>query len=131
MHSRDKTNSIACASTLASAAPTPSLLVQCFQEQRNGPNRAGDKRWGDRYRMFKSLALPPPARWAAWRMRAPPGHRLEGPSAHAREPGCGSSWFKVSGAAVMAVLGGAAGSGHWFSALALGVTLLKCLLIPT
>ncbi|XP_073938415.1 dolichyl pyrophosphate Glc1Man9GlcNAc2 alpha-1,3-glucosyltransferase isoform X6 [Castor canadensis] len=31
----------------------------------------------------------------------------------------------------MAVLGGAAGSGHWFSALALGVTLLKCLLIPT
>ncbi|XP_038961896.1 probable dolichyl pyrophosphate Glc1Man9GlcNAc2 alpha-1,3-glucosyltransferase isoform X1 [Rattus norvegicus] len=31
----------------------------------------------------------------------------------------------------MAAFGLAAGSGHWFSALALGVTLLKCLLIPT
>ncbi|XP_076403594.1 dolichyl pyrophosphate Glc1Man9GlcNAc2 alpha-1,3-glucosyltransferase isoform X4 [Peromyscus maniculatus bairdii] len=31
----------------------------------------------------------------------------------------------------MAAFAPAAGSGHWFSALALGVTLLKCLLIPT
>ncbi|XP_062949352.1 probable dolichyl pyrophosphate Glc1Man9GlcNAc2 alpha-1,3-glucosyltransferase isoform X4 [Cynocephalus volans] len=31
----------------------------------------------------------------------------------------------------MAALGGATGGGNWFSALALGVTLLKCLLIPT
>ncbi|XP_062052755.1 probable dolichyl pyrophosphate Glc1Man9GlcNAc2 alpha-1,3-glucosyltransferase isoform X4 [Lepus europaeus] len=31
----------------------------------------------------------------------------------------------------MAVLGIAAGSANWFTALALGVTLLKCLLIPT
>ncbi|XP_052014412.1 probable dolichyl pyrophosphate Glc1Man9GlcNAc2 alpha-1,3-glucosyltransferase isoform X2 [Apodemus sylvaticus] len=31
----------------------------------------------------------------------------------------------------MAAFGLATGSGHWFSALALGVTLLKCLLIPT
>ncbi|KAM7085878.1 dolichyl pyrophosphate Glc1Man9GlcNAc2 alpha-1,3-glucosyltransferase isoform 7-T9 [Molossus nigricans] len=31
----------------------------------------------------------------------------------------------------MAVLGVATSGGHWFSALAFGVTLLKCLLIPT
>ncbi|KAF4009610.1 hypothetical protein G4228_000887 [Cervus hanglu yarkandensis] len=31
----------------------------------------------------------------------------------------------------MAALGIATGGGNWFSALALGVTLLKCLLIPT
>ncbi|KAM4847147.1 dolichyl pyrophosphate Glc1Man9GlcNAc2 alpha-1,3-glucosyltransferase isoform X5 [Urocitellus parryii] len=31
----------------------------------------------------------------------------------------------------MAALGTLTGSGNWFSALALGVTLLKCLLIPT
>ncbi|XP_066894525.1 dolichyl pyrophosphate Glc1Man9GlcNAc2 alpha-1,3-glucosyltransferase isoform X3 [Kogia breviceps] len=31
----------------------------------------------------------------------------------------------------MAALGVATGGGNWFSALALGVTLLKCLLIPT
>uniref|UniRef100_A0A2K6QEG6 Alpha-1,3-glucosyltransferase n=1 Tax=Rhinopithecus roxellana TaxID=61622 RepID=A0A2K6QEG6_RHIRO len=31
----------------------------------------------------------------------------------------------------MAALTIAAGTGNWFSALALGVTLLKCLLIPT
>ncbi|XP_042545704.1 probable dolichyl pyrophosphate Glc1Man9GlcNAc2 alpha-1,3-glucosyltransferase isoform X2 [Dipodomys spectabilis] len=31
----------------------------------------------------------------------------------------------------MAASGVAAGGGHWFSALALGVTFLKCLLIPT
>ncbi|KAK1336155.1 hypothetical protein QTO34_003957 [Cnephaeus nilssonii] len=31
----------------------------------------------------------------------------------------------------MAALGIATSGGHWFSALALGVTLLKCLLIPT
>ncbi|KAJ8798336.1 hypothetical protein J1605_001461 [Eschrichtius robustus] len=31
----------------------------------------------------------------------------------------------------MAALGAATGGGSWFSALALGVTLLKCLLIPT
>uniref|UniRef100_A0A8C2XV36 Uncharacterized protein n=1 Tax=Capra hircus TaxID=9925 RepID=A0A8C2XV36_CAPHI len=31
----------------------------------------------------------------------------------------------------MAALGIATGGSNWFSALALGVTLLKCLLIPT
>lgn len=38
---------------------------------------------------------------------------------------------RVRGAAAMAALGVATGGGNWFSALALGVTLLKCLLIPT
>ncbi|EDM18492.1 asparagine-linked glycosylation 8 homolog (yeast, alpha-1,3-glucosyltransferase), isoform CRA_c [Rattus norvegicus] len=57
-------------------------------------------------------------------MRTAHGHRLYSPYPHAQRPGS-------DGTPGMAAFGLAAGSGHWFSALALGVTLLKCLLIPT
>lgn len=68
---------------------------------------------------------------APWRMRTAPESRLGGPSSHARKPGCESPRFKSRDATAMAALGIAAGGAHWFTALALGVTLLKCLLIPT
>lgn len=41
------------------------------------------------------------------------------------------NWLKTGRTTAMAALGTLKGSSNWFSALALGVTLLKCLLIPT
>lgn len=76
--------------------------------------------------------LGPPAGWAAMRMRAARGASSEDlPRMRGSEAGCGLSWREGRGAAAVAALGIAMGGGSWFSALVLGVTLLKCLLIPT
>lgn len=76
--------------------------------------------------------LRPPAGRAAERMRAARGASSEDlPRMRRCEAGCGLSWRKDRGAAAMAAFGFALGGGNWFSALVLGVTLLKCLLIPT
>lgn len=79
--------------------------------------------YGDRARGLNAGALSS-QRPSSWRMRTAHGHRLYSPYPHAQRPGS-------DGTPGMAAFGLAAGSGHWFSALALGVTLLKCLLIPT
>lgn len=64
------------------------------------------------------------------RMRAAQGAGSEDPFRMRGSPDVNQVW-KARDSAAMAALGIAMGGDNWFSALVLGVTLLKCLLIPT